>query len=175
MRRAALAEVKDDLSRFLRLAENRLQALHDQQTHDLPGDPADQVRLAAAMGCADWQQFLAALQVQRDAVARHFRAIVFRGMNPTGEGNAEESSEPGPAATAPGDLDRVWTEPADPDVQEGRLAAAGFAAPEAVAECVRRLREGGLQRRLDEPGRHRLDALVPAILRSASRQARSSP
>ena len=165
------AQELDAAYRFLRLAENRLQALHDQQTHDLPDTPDDQARLAQAMGCADWMQFLAALRVQRDSVARHFRAIVFRGTSPAGGGNGEDSSDSGPATTAPGDLGRVWTEDAGPGVQQARLAAAGFAAPEAVAECVRRLRDGGLQQRLDEPGRQRLDALVPAMLRAASRQA----
>ena len=48
--------------RFLRLAENRIQALYDRQTHDLPADPADQQRLALAMGFPDWAAFLAALQ-----------------------------------------------------------------------------------------------------------------
>jgi glutamate-ammonia-ligase adenylyltransferase len=53
---------------FLRLAENRVQALHDRQTHDIPADPLDQQRLAFAMGMAGWDEFLAALNVQRERV-----------------------------------------------------------------------------------------------------------
>ncbi len=155
--------------RFLRLAENRIQALYDRQTHDLPADPADQQRLALAMNSPDWAAFLAALQLQRDTVARHFRDIVFRGTNGTGD-----SDDAGPAATEPGspdaDLGRVWLEDAAPDVQLRRVTAAGFQSPAEVLERVRRLREGGLQQRLDQPGRQRLDALVPAVLRAASRE-----
>ena len=159
--------------RFLRLAENRIQALYDRQTHDLPVDPADQQRLALAMGCADWAAFLVALQAQRDTVARHFRDIVFRGTNGGGDGD-----DAGPAGSEPHSpetgLARVWLEDAAPDVQLGRLAAAGFTAPADVLERVRRLRDGGLQQRLDQPGRQRLDALVPAVLRVASREAEAA-
>jgi len=163
--------------RFLRLAENRIQALYDRQTHDLPVDTADQARLAAAMapevGQADWPAFLAALKVQRDTVARHFRAIVFRGTN--GAGDEDDTGLAGQAAQGPeAELARVWQEDASPDVQLGRLAAAGCASPADVLERVRRLREGGLQQRLDQPGRQRLDALVPAVLRAACREAEAA-
>ncbi|MDH5254534.1 MAG: bifunctional [glutamate--ammonia ligase]-adenylyl-L-tyrosine phosphorylase/[glutamate--ammonia-ligase] adenylyltransferase [Gammaproteobacteria bacterium] len=156
--------------RFLRLAENRIQALYDRQTHDLPADPADQQRLALAMGFPDWAAFLAALQLQRDTVARHFRDIVFRGTN--GAGDEDDTGPVGGAeARLPeAELARVWLDDAAPDVQLRRLAAAGFQSPAEALERVRRLREGGLQQRLDQPGRQRLDALVPAVLRAASRQ-----
>ncbi len=152
--------------RYLRLAENRIQALHDRQTHDLPADAADQARLAAAMGCPDWGAFLGELQVQRDTVARHFRDIVFRGVNANGDDVAAPAAESGTAGLA-----RVWLEEAAPDVQRQRLAAAGCRDADGVLERVRRLREGGLPQRLDEPGRQRLDALVPAVLLAACRQA----
>jgi glutamate-ammonia-ligase adenylyltransferase len=155
--------------RFLRLAENRIQALYDRQTHDLPADPADQRRLALAMDFPDWAAFLAALQLQRDTVARHFRGIVFRGTGGTGDG--DETGPAGVEAGAPdGDLAGVWLEDAVSEVQLRRLGAAGFQAPAEILQRVRRLREGGLQQRLDQPGRQRLDALVPAVLRAASRQ-----
>ncbi|MEQ1801810.1 MAG: bifunctional [glutamate--ammonia ligase]-adenylyl-L-tyrosine phosphorylase/[glutamate--ammonia-ligase] adenylyltransferase [Gammaproteobacteria bacterium] len=163
--------------RFLRLAENRIQALYDRQTHDLPADPADQERLARAMapqvGDAGWPAFLAALKVERDTVARHFRDIVFRGSN--GAGDEDDRGAAGRDAQAPGaELARVWLEDAEPDIQLRRLAAAGFPAPAEVLERVRRLREGGLTQRLDQPGRQRLDALVPAVLGAASRQAEAA-
>lgn len=150
---------------FLRLAENRLQALHDQQTHDLPTDAGDQQRLAVAMGAPGWADFLKALQVHRDIVARHFRDIVFRGTSAAGD------EEDGSGAKPQSGLAQVWLDDADPDVQLKRLTAAGFAEPAAVLERVTRLREGGLQQRLGQHGRERLDALVPAILRVARKQA----
>lgn len=153
--------------RFLRLAENRVQALHDRQTHDIPADPLDQQRLALAMGMADWDTFLAALKVQRDRVAHHFREIVFRGAASPG-GAAATTDE---AATAPATvLDEVWGEDAAPELQLQRLGAAGFTDPAGIAEQLRRLREGSLLPRLDAHGRQRLDMLVPAILMHARKQ-----
>ena len=149
---------------YLRLAENRLQALHDRQTHDLPTDPGDQQRLASAMGAPDWANFLVALQVHRDIVARHFRDIVFRGTSATGE------EEEGGGAKPQTPLSQVWLDDAAPDVQLQRLTAAGFAEPAAILERVIRLRDGGLKQRLGQNGRERLDVLVPAILRVASKQ-----
>lgn len=164
--------------RFLRLAENRVQALYDRQTHDLPAEPVDQQRLALAMGYTDWPAFLAALQVQRDGVARHFRAIVFRGTSGVGPGDDEYGEQTGSTGGETGlpepELARVWLDDAAPDLQLQRLAGAGFRAPAEALERVRRLREGGLQQRLDQPGRQRLDALVPAMLRVASRQAEAA-
>ena len=151
--------------RFLRLAENRLQALHDRQTHDLPTGADDQQRLALAMGAPDWANFLTALQVHRDAVARHFREIVFRGTSAAGD------EEDGGVAQPQSGLTKVWLDDAAPDVQLQRLTAAGFAEPAAVLERVTRLRAGGLQQRLGQQGRERLDALVPAVLRAARQQA----
>lgn len=161
---------------FLRLAENRVQALYDRQTHDLPAEPADQQRLVLAMGCADWPAFLAALKIQRDNVARHFHDIVFRGRNGAGDDESAEQAggADGGAGSAEAELARVWLGDAAPELQMERLAAAGFKAPGDALERVRRLREGGLQRRLGQSGRQRLDALVPAILRVASRQTEST-
>jgi glutamate-ammonia-ligase adenylyltransferase len=154
--------------RFLRLAENRLQALHDRQTHDIPADPLDQQRLAFAMGVASWEGFLTALDVQRDRVAHHFRQIVFRGANGTGSSDASgQDADPAPVSSV---LDAVWSEDSTPEVQLQRLASAGFSDPAGIAEQLRRLREGSLLPRLDQPGRQRLDMLIPAILAHARNQ-----
>ena len=50
--------------RFLRRIENFIQAIRDQQTHDLPVDDADRQRLCLAMGYADWDALAADLQKQ---------------------------------------------------------------------------------------------------------------
>ncbi|MEY4377770.1 MAG: hypothetical protein RJB26_2320, partial [Pseudomonadota bacterium] len=61
---------------FLRRTENRLQMVAEAQVHELPRDDAGRERLAAAMGFADWAQFLEALDAHRRAVAGHFAAVV---------------------------------------------------------------------------------------------------
>lgn len=153
---------------FLRLAENRLQALHDRQTHDIPADSSDQQRLAFAMGMASWEEFLAALDVQRDRVAFHFHEIVFRGAN--GAGSSSTLENDAATGTSSSVLDEVWNDEAALEQQEVLLAEAGFGDPAGIAEQLRRLREGSLLPRLDTPGRQRLDTLIPAILMHARKQ-----
>ncbi len=157
--------------RYLRQAENRLQAINDRQTHDLPEDPVDRQRLALAMGEPDWAAFRVRCDRERAVVARHFRQIVFRGTSP-GNGQGDAEAVAAPAADAAG-LTNVWQTAGSVPRDVASLAAAGFPAPEAALERVQRLRNGGLPERLDEHGRQRLDALVPAVLASAARQAES--
>ena len=173
--------------RFLRLAENRLQAQRDHQTHDLPADPADRERLAAAMAgdlmTGDpgagappaWPGFVARLNQHRNVVSRHFRDIVFRGVGPADGTPADPAAAPGPDDG----LAEVWLAQAraevraeaEPKEQLERLAAAGFDDPPAILERIVRLHEGGLPGRLGQQGRQRLDVLVPTLLKAASHQA----
>ena len=71
---------------FLRKVEHRLQYLDDAQTHELPVEPGDRLRLAQMAGFGDWQSFAAALEAHRVAVTRHFQAV-FAG--PSGEAEAK--------------------------------------------------------------------------------------
>ena len=58
------------------------------------------------MGMAGWDEFLAALNVQRERVAHHFREIVFRGASGTAASAAmADDAAPAQAASA---LDKVW-------------------------------------------------------------------
>ena len=63
---------------FLRRLENFIQAIHDQQTHDLPVDAVDQARLATAMQYADWSELRGDLDVHRSNVTAQFAKIAFR-------------------------------------------------------------------------------------------------
>src|SRR5258706_13162416 len=72
---------------FLRNVEHRLQYLDDAQTHELPVDAEDRLRLSRMAGFASWEDFRAALDGHRDAVTRHFQAVF---AQPGAE------SEPGP-------------------------------------------------------------------------------
>lgn len=61
---------------FLRDSEHVIQALHDQQTQQLPTLPEDQARLAQALGYEDWSSYLAALNDHRQRVQTAFDAVV---------------------------------------------------------------------------------------------------
>ncbi|MDJ0710300.1 MAG: bifunctional [glutamate--ammonia ligase]-adenylyl-L-tyrosine phosphorylase/[glutamate--ammonia-ligase] adenylyltransferase [Woeseiaceae bacterium] len=64
--------------RFLRRVENFIQAMRDQQTHDLPVDDLDRQRLRLAMGYRDWSAFLGDLEQHREAIATQFELVAFR-------------------------------------------------------------------------------------------------
>jgi glutamate-ammonia-ligase adenylyltransferase len=57
---------------FLRQLENRMQMFDDQQTHDLPENTTQQMRIAATMGFTDWDALVAQLQLHRDQVSLCF-------------------------------------------------------------------------------------------------------
>ncbi len=60
---------------FLRNLEHRLQYLDDAQTHELPQDEEDRVRIAEMCGFSSWQEFYRQLQTVRESVSRHFDAV----------------------------------------------------------------------------------------------------
>ena len=157
---AAVADELLTAYRYLRCAENRLQAIADRQTHDLPDDELNRARLAFAMNCNSWESLVAALNEQRSLVAGHFRNIVFRG------GEAEEI-DPDTAA-----LGVAWSGGVGAAGSAALLARLGFADGEEAWRQVQALRDSGLYRRMDETGRQRLDALMPDLLRVAGQQER---
>jgi len=154
---SAVAELTDAYL-FLRRLENAIQAINDQQTHMLPADELDRLRVAAWLGYPAWEPLAAQIDRHRAVVSQHFKEIVFRG-----EGVRSQAGG--------GPLRQVWREQGDPDSAAALLSAAGFAEPAAVLECLRQLRATGSLQRLDETGRQRLDALMPVVLDMASRQA----
>lgn len=61
---------------FLRRLEHGIQAQKDQQTQQLPTDPAMQNRLAETLNFADWQALLDRLEQLRDVVRIQFSEVV---------------------------------------------------------------------------------------------------
>jgi len=64
--------------RYLRRLENFIQAIRDQQTHDLPGSASDRERLCLAMRYSSWDQLLEDLDRHRNVISAQFSAIAFR-------------------------------------------------------------------------------------------------
>ena len=67
--------------RFLRRVENFIQAMRDEQAHDLPDGEIDRERLRFAMGYSDWPSLIAELDKHRNAISDQFNAIAIRGQN----------------------------------------------------------------------------------------------
>jgi [glutamine synthetase] adenylyltransferase / [glutamine synthetase]-adenylyl-L-tyrosine phosphorylase len=136
---------------YLRRLENRLQMLDDAQTHALPVAPLRRERIALAMGARDWPALLEELDAHRARVRSHFRDVILGG------GAVDE-------AAVRIDLGRFWDTQAETAVLAESLAAAGFADSAQAARLLLELRASSVVRRLDERGRARLQALLPALL-----------
>ena len=136
---------------FLRRLENRLQMLGDAQVHRLPGDETSRERIALGMGEPDWPSLVKELDRHRSRVSRHFRLVVFGG---------DEAGSPAVRI----DLGRFWESQAETAALTDSLFQAGFTEAEEAARLLLELRGSALVRRLDEPGRKRLQSLLPVLL-----------
>jgi glutamate-ammonia-ligase adenylyltransferase len=59
----------------LRNVEHRLQYLDDAQTHELPENEEDRLRIAQMAGLGSWGEFLGELNAHRQAVTRTFQSV----------------------------------------------------------------------------------------------------
>ena len=146
--------------RFLRLLENRLQMLREEQTHELPDDPLDRERLAFGMGFSDCDGLTAALQQHRDVVANEF-ARVFK---------AREKVVSSGAAVNIAHLAALWREPSATSVP-AQLEQAGFADGAALARRLQHFAGLPALATLSARARTRLDRVVPQLLAAAANSA----
>ena len=128
--------------RFLRTLENRLQAMADRQTHELPDGAEERQRLAYALGEPSWDALYARLREQRAIVEAQFDKIAW-------EVEGRDGREVAPATGA-------W-EAGEP---EAMLAGTALEGNEGVAALLGDLRRGGLYQRMDEVARQRLAAVM---------------
>jgi glutamate-ammonia-ligase adenylyltransferase len=136
---------------YLRRLENRLQMLGDAQVHQLPVDALSRERIALAMGAPDWPALMSELNRHRGRVSRHFRLVVF--------GGAKRDT-----SAVRIDLGRFWDTQAETAALAESLARAGFIESAEGTRLLLELRASALVRKLDEPGRKRLQALLPPLL-----------
>jgi glutamate-ammonia-ligase adenylyltransferase len=120
--------------RFLRLVENRIQAYQDKQTHLLPKDEPGRLRLARAMGFADWDGFSRVLGEHRGRVQglfdQVFAAPAAEGHGPpAGDTAPGDRREKGPAIRVDPALATLWNGGPAPPRAEEVLTGFGFADP----------------------------------------------
>jgi glutamate-ammonia-ligase adenylyltransferase len=133
---------------FLRNVEHRLQYLDDRQTHTLPEDAGDRLRVAAMADFADWASFYDTLRQKREAVTRHFQEVL---------------AESEPAGSA------LWQDEREATARE--LEALGFRDPPAGAARLAAARASQRYALLPEDSKRRFDALVPALAAAAAATA----
>jgi glutamate-ammonia-ligase adenylyltransferase len=147
LRREAVQEL-EAAYRFLRVLENRLQQWNDEQTHQLPDDPAGRRRLAFSMGYESWEQLERDLEGHRQRVAGHFSQTLFGLDNEIDPGQPQATFElEGPAE------ERLRV-----------LEALKCADAPQLAAQFEQLRASAYYKRLDETGRRRLREMLHRLL-----------
>jgi len=137
---------------FLRKLENGIQAIRDQQTHDLPDTAVDRARLQLVMGYSSWDELINDLGLHQQQVTEQFSAIAFRG-----DGAPAESSL---AAT----LGACWKASSSAEEWAQVLETNGFGEPEMLANALVRFRDALLPRQIDVTARKRIDRFMSAFL-----------
>jgi len=155
------AEGADELREaygFLRRFENRLQAINDRQTHDVPGDEINRARLTVAMDATSWDQLAHTLSAYRDLVSGHFSSIVLH-----------SDDEPADAGGADA-IVQIFSSGALADESKAVLSGLGYTDPSAAVTRLHAFRDSGFYQRLDEAGRKRLITMMPAVITAAAGQ-----
>lgn len=137
---------------FLRKLENGLQAIRDQQTHDLPDDPADQSRLLVVMRHQSWSDLLAELGKHRNNVSEYFADIVFRGEVAHVEARLADR------------LMSLWSAKAPADEWVTLLQEHGFSQVDNLVNAISRFSGAAVQRQIDVTSEKRLARFMQALL-----------
>ncbi len=136
---------------FLRRFENGIQAIRDQQTHDVPDDPIDQARLCLMMGYDAWKELAEELDACRERVATHFDAVAFRDA---GEQVAGDTLTVITAPWGSSTTEEEWIE---------WLASEGFEETEQVGAAARAFANAPVQRQVDVAGEKRLERFIQTL------------
>jgi glutamate-ammonia-ligase adenylyltransferase len=145
-----VADLLLDAYEFLRRVENRIQAVRDRQTHDLPTDAPEQTRLAYAMGLPSWSELESRLNAVRASVSEQFSTIAFR--------DADESVQPSEFA-------ELWSARAGQSDWQEVFERRGYAEPESVAKSIASFAALPSTRRTDAVAAKRLRQFIPTVLR----------
>lgn len=147
---------------FLRRVEHRLQEYRDLQTHDLPRNPTDRLRLALSMDFNTWDLFAHELDRHRRVVQIHFNHLLVEK-----KGKRQEQTN---------QFSYLWHNINDPQFWEPQndkiplSTIPGFKDPKKVISLLKSLEANPNTQRLTTNGRERLNRLVPRIVQKAGEQ-----
>ena len=145
---------------FLRNTEHALQGIADKQTQQLPRDELGQHRVAAIVGCEDWEDFQQQLQRHRDYVITVFADMFadhdIQAGGEQGESLDRQSLEQSDVA--------VWRQPLALNEILEQLIKAGYSDAQVVAEQLYGMYQSRAVIGLDQGPRSRLDKLMPNVI-----------
>ena len=137
---------------FLRKLENAIQAIHDRQTHDLPQDAVDQLRLVLALNYDSWKALLDDLDTQRQEVSKHFNDLLFS--------VAEDASQPDLARK----LTTLWESGASAEQWQDVLQENEYREADLLAGTIARFATASMQRQIDATAQRRLGRFMPLLM-----------
>ncbi|MDH4055369.1 MAG: bifunctional [glutamate--ammonia ligase]-adenylyl-L-tyrosine phosphorylase/[glutamate--ammonia-ligase] adenylyltransferase [Gammaproteobacteria bacterium] len=137
--------------RYLRRLENFIQALRDQQTHELPVSAMDRERLCLAMNYNSWGELLVDLNRHRNAISAQFEAIAIRGKS------SETSATEG--------FSRLWESRAG--IEEWADALGGDSAAE-LAQSIVAFASSSQVQIIDSVSDGRLQRYLPKLVELAA-------
>ena len=149
-RRWIKARVAKELSEayvFLRRIEHRLQMVADEQTHEVPADPARLERVALFCGYEDTEAFARELVTRMETVQRHYAALF------------EDSPE-----LTPGGANMVFAGAQDDPATVAALKEMGFSDPTGVLAIVRGWHHGRYPAVRSPRARERLTEVQPLLI-----------
>lgn len=132
---------------FLRRIEHRLQMVADEQTHEVPQDPARLESFARFCGYADVETFSRELVSRLETVQTHYAALF------------EDSPE-----LTPGDVNMVFAGGQDDPDTVAALRDMGFSRPSDVLAMVRGWHHGHYRAVRSARARERLTEVQPLLI-----------
>ena len=153
-------ETVDDLSeayRFLRMVEHRIQMIADEQTHSLPKNEDELLRVARFCGFTDTKAFSEQLVQRLTLVQANYDALFAR-LPRIGEKDEE------PVFRADDELPETLA----------ALVESGFAEPDTVVELIRGWRAGRYAATRSQRARECLSVIQPALLEAFAATAEPS-
>ena len=140
-----------DAYSFLRRIENFIQAIRDQQTHDVPQGEFDRQRLALAMNFESWDSVEQQLDSHRATVSSIFQDVAFRS-----DGDERPTQRDADVAVA--------LQSADSGSWIDLLTRRSIAEPSALAELLARFSGAAQVRNADSAARRRLVQFIPLFV-----------
>jgi glutamate-ammonia-ligase adenylyltransferase len=145
----------------LRSLENAMQAIHDRQTHDVPQESVDQLRLVLALEYDSWQALLDDLETRRQQVRQHFDDLLF---------SVDEKSSQSGLTRA---LTNLWDSGAAAEQWQVALHENEYREADLLAATIAGFASASLQRRIDATAQRRLGRFMPLLM--VQLQDRQSP
>lgn len=144
---------------FLRKTENRLQEFGDRQTHSLPTNSTDRLRLAISMNFKEPENYFKRLRHHMTIVHRHFQ-----GLLETEASNSLEDKNSNDHNIFE-DMKGIWLGCSDANQSYKLLARTGFRDPGRAWQLLNEFRSHPETRSLERTGRERIDRLIPRLLK----------